>query len=319
MNAPLRYLALCAVLVFVDATVTTGADDSTGMTPSSADIQIEIKDGSLTLEAHEAPLYEVMRVIGELAGFKTILVEDFIEPPLVNVSFDNTTIQEAVERLVGDTNRIIFYAPAGNEAEHRVISQVWLLGSSDAADDDMASEGETIVLAEDLQHEEGKIRSEAVLRLSSKAVLGLSKKDDKAHVLARLTRMLQEDQAALVRARAAIALGALRDERAVFALESALLDKNSSVRSQAINALGLIGGERATTVLGNILLYGSADKTERVMAAQALWKHDSEAARRYLLTGTYDTDEQVRLASSKAPASPKERTTTDLLGAAEAQ
>jgi HEAT repeat protein len=158
-----------------------------------------------------------------------------------------------------------------------------------------------------------------VASLSNQAVLGLSDKDATGHVLARLTRVLQEDQDALVRSRAAIALGALRDEGAVLALESALLDEHSSVRSQAINALGQIGGERATMALGNILLNGSADKTERVMAAQALWKHDSEAARGYLRTGANDTDDQVRLASSKAPKPPKVRVTTDQLGPAETQ
>jgi hypothetical protein len=311
MNAPLQILVLCAAAVLVIATV-TGAAESTGVNPGSTDIRIEMKAGSLTLETRDASLYDVMRRIGKLAKFKFILHEDFNKPPLVSVSFDNIPVQEAVERLLGKTNRIIFYAPAGIGAQHHVISQVWLLGSSAAADDDEAGDGESVVFAEDLHHDEGKIRSEAVLRLSNQ-------KDAKEHVLVRLTRVLQEDQEALVRARAAIALGALRDEGAVLALESALLDEHSSVRSQAINALGQIGGERATMALGNILLNGSADKTERVMAAQALWKHDSEAARRYLRTGANDTDEQVRLASSKAPSPPKVRVTTDQLGPAKTQ
>jgi hypothetical protein len=318
MNAPLQLLVLCSAAVLVIVTV-SGAAGSTGSNPDSADIRIEMKAGSLTLETRDAPLYEVMRRIGELAGFKTILVADFIKPKLVSVSFDNIPVREAVERLLGNTNRAIFYAPAGIGAQDHVISQVWLLGSSGASGDDEAGDGESIGLAENLHHEEGKIRSEAVLRLSNQAVLGLSNNDATGHVLAKLTQVLQEDQEALVRSRAAIALGALRDERAVLALESALLDEHSSVRSQAINALGQIGGERATMALGNILLNGSADKTERVMAAQALWKHDSEAARDYLRTGANDTDEQVRLASSKAPALPKIRVTTDQLGPAKTQ
>jgi len=320
MNTPLQLLVFCAAAVLVIASV-TGAAGSTGVNPGSADIRIEMKAGLLTLETRDAPLDDVMRRIGELAGFRTILVADFVKPPLVSVSFDNIPVQEAVERLLGNTNRIIFYAPAGIGVQHHVISQVWLLGSSAASDDDEAGhgDGESIGLAEDLHHEEGKIRSEAVLRLSNQAVLGLSNKDAAGHILARLTRVLQEDQEALVRSRAAIALGALRDEGAVLALESALLDEHSSVRSQAINALGQIGGNQATMALGNILLNGSADKTERVMAAQALWKHDSEAARRYLRTGANDTDEQVRLASSKAPSPPKVRVTTDQLGPTKTQ
>jgi len=311
MNAPLQLLVLCAVIFLINVNV-NGAAGATGVNPGSTDIRIEMKAGSLTLETRDAPLYDIMRRIGELAGFKTILVADFVKPPLVSVSFDNIPVQEVVERLLGNTNRIIFYTPAGIGAQHHVISQVWLLGSSAAADDDEAGDGESIGLAEDLHHDEGKIRSEAVLRLSNQ-------KDAKEHVLVRLTRVLLEDQEALVRARAAIALGAMRDEGAVLVLESALLDEHFSVRSQAINALGQIGGERATMALGNILLNGSADKTERIMAAQALWKHDSEAARRYLRSGANDTNEQVRLASSKAPSPPKVRVTTDQLGPAKTQ
>ena len=318
MNTPLQLLVLCAAAVFAIATV-TGVAGSTGVNPGSADIRIEMKAGLLTLETRGVPLDEVMRRIGELANFKVILLEDFIKPPLVSVSFDNTPVKEAVERLLGKTNRVIFYTAAGIGVQDHVISQVWLLGSSRSAGNDEAGDGESIGLAEDLHHEEGKIRSEAVLRLSNQAVLGLSNEDAAGHVLDRLILVLQQDQDSLVRARAAIALGALRDEGAVPSLESALLDEHSSVRSQAINALGQIGGERATMTLGNILLNDSADKTERIMAAQALWKHDSETARRYLRTGANDADEQVRLASSKAPSHPKVRVTTDQLGPAKTQ
>ena len=318
MNTPLQLLVLCAAAVLVIATV-TGVAGSTGVNPGTADIRIEMKAGLLTLETRGVPLDEVMRRIGELANFKVILLEDFIKPPLVSVSFDNTPVKEAVERLLGKTNRVIFYTAAGIGVQDHVISQVWLLGSSRSAGNDEAGDGESIGLAEDLYHEEGKIRSEAVLRLSNQAVIGLSNEDAAGHVLDRLILVLQQDQDSLVRARAAIALGALRDEGAVPSLESALLDEHSSVRSQAINALGQIGGNQATMALGNILLNGSADKTERVMAAQALWKHDSEAARRYLRTGANDTDEQVRLASSKAPSPPKVRVTTDQLGPTKTQ
>ena len=235
-----------------------------------------------------------MREIGELAGFKTILVGDFIDPPLVNVLFDNIPVREAIERLVSDRNRIILYGRlAGDDTQQRIIAQVWLLQSGDASGDGAASDVESIALGRE--------------------------EDVKGHKLARLTKMLQQDQDISVRARAAIALGTFQDERAVLALESALLDKEPLVRSRAIKALGQIGGEQATMVLGNILLHGSADKTERVMAAQALWKHDSETARGYLLAGAYDTDEQVRLASIKPSSPPKARATNDQLGDAEAQ
>jgi HEAT repeat protein len=289
MNTPPRFLVLCAVLVFAYAAVSSAAEP-TGITQELIDIRIEMKDGSLSMETRDAPLHEVMRRIGELAGFKTILVGDFIDPPLVNVSFNQIPVREAVERLVSDKNRIILYGQAGDDTQQSTISQVWLLQSGD----DVASDAENIALGRE--------------------------DDVKGHKLARLTRMLQQDQNTPVRARAAIALGTFQDERAVLALETALLDKEPLVRSQAIKALGRIRSEQATIALGNILLRGSADKSERIMASRALWNQDSEIAQDYLRAAANDTDAQIRTASTSNPSStPKVRNANDQSGESETQ
>jgi hypothetical protein len=288
MNTPPRFLVLCAVLVFVYATASSAAEH-TGTSAGPVDIRIEMKDGLLTLETRDAPLPEVMREIGELAGFKTILVGEFIKPSLVNISFENMSLGEAIQRLVSDNKRIILYRLAEDDTRQRIISQVWLLQSGEG----VVSEVESIAPGRE--------------------------EDVKGYKLARLTRMLQQDQDMSVRARAAIALGTFQDERAVFALESALLDEDSLVRSQAIKALGRIGSEQASMILGNILLRESADKSERIMAARALWKHDSEIAQDYLRAGANDRDEQVRSASSKSLSSQKVGATNDQMGDAETQ
>ncbi|UCE31583.1 MAG: HEAT repeat domain-containing protein, partial [Burkholderiales bacterium] len=135
--------------------------------------------------------------------------------------------------------------------------------------------------------------------------------------LAELTRALASDPEAIVRARAAIALGAVGDERALPALESALAREHSfSVRTQAITAIGQIGGVQATAVLGRILLDSTANRTERVIAAQALWRQDSAAARQYLSAGAQDADAQVRRASSAAPRLGTRPATTERQGPA---
>ena len=289
MNTPPRFLVLCAVLVFVYATASS-ATEHASMSPGPVDIRIEMKDGLLTLETRDAQLHEVMREIGELAGFKTILVGEFLKPSLVNVSFENMPLDEAIERLVSDNNRIILYGLAGDDTQQRIISQVWLLRSGDG----VVSEVESIALGRE--------------------------EDVKGYKLARLTRMLQQDQDMSVRVRAAISLGTFQDERAVFALESALLDESSMVRSQAIKALSRIGNEQATIALGNILLRASADKSERIMASQALWAHDSEIAQDYLRAGANDTDAQIRSASMNEPlSSHKVRNTIDQFGESETQ
>jgi hypothetical protein len=289
MNTPLRFLVLCAVLVFVYATASSAAEHA-GTSAGPVDVRIEMKDGLLTLETRDAPLHEVMREIGELAGFKTILVGEFIKPSLVNVSFENMPLGKAIERLVSDNNRIILYGLARDDTRQRIISQVWLLQSSEG----VVSKVESIAPGRE--------------------------EDVKGYKLARLTRMLQQDQDMSVRARAATALGTFQDERAVFALESALLDEDSLVRSEAIKALGRIGNEQASIALGNILLRVSADKSERIMASRALWNHESEIAQDYLRAGANDTDAQIRSTSMNKPlSSHKVHNTTGEFGESETQ
>lgn len=263
---------------------------ATGDTPAeAASIRIELNDGLLSAEFDDAPLPQVLAEIGKVAGFKLVQVADFNDFPRISGSFEKQPVQEAVERLAANTNRIFFYSQGEGAESQRVLSQLWLLGPGEAGD-------ETTQHTEDiggLQHEEPLIRSQAVLRLVQQT--------DEEAVVEKLSVLLQTDPDPLVRSRVAIAFGALKDERAVTELESALQDTHFSVRAQSITALGQIGGERATMALGNVLVDKGVDPVERVIAAQALWKQDSEIARGYLQVGSNDVNEQVRDASSKAP------------------
>ena len=166
MNALLRFLVLFAFLVYAAA---SSAAEHAG----NAGIRLEIENGLLTLETRDAPLHEVMQEIGDLSGFKTILVGEFIKPSLVNVSFENIPLGAAIDRLVSDKNRIILYRLSEDDPRQRIISQVWLLQS-----------GEAVV------SEVGSFASG-------------SEADVNGYKLARLTRMLRQDQDKSVRARAA--------------------------------------------------------------------------------------------------------------------
>lgn len=258
------------------------------LTTDSEIIRIELNDGLLTAEIHDAPLPRVLAEIGKLAGFRFVQVADFDDFPRINSNFEKLPLQVAVERLVANTNRIFFYEGEEDDSE-RVISQLWLLGpGEDGVDTTQHSEADSR-----LQHEEPLVRSQAVLRLVQQ--------QGAESVLEKLSVLLQTDPDPLVRSRVAIALGSLGDERAVTELESALLDSNFSVRAQSMTALGQIGGDKATMALGGVLLDESHDPVERVIAAQALWKQESESAQNYLQVASKDANEQVRDASSKAP------------------
>ena len=119
----------------------------------------------------------------------------------------------------------------------------------------------------------------------SQSIESGSEEDVRAYKLARLITMLQPEQVEVVRTRAAMSLGSFQDERAVKALESALLDNFPTVRMQAINALGRIGGEQASEVLINFLRNNDPDETDKLAATRALSQHDTAAAGRFLGSG----------------------------------
>jgi len=305
-------MLLAALAVFG----TTAFADST-MPP--AEIKIEINSGLLSVEARKAPLSEILEQIGRSAGFKTNWIADKEKSPRLDVSFKAVSVSKAVERLVDDTNRLIFYQTRDATTGHKTISQVWILGYyATSSDSDLIELGNR-AQADDLQHQESKTRSEAALGLVVESYSKDGEKTDTERVRLRLIQLLQEDKDALVRSRAAIALGALKDEESIDALEAALLDDSGSVRAQVINALGQIGGDRAADALGSILLYNGNHTTDRVMAAQALWMHGTESAREYLDLGAVDQNKQVRVAASKPPLKPKKVRNTEKLGSEETQ
>jgi len=299
-----RALILVLIALVVGEADGVATIESADANPATSITSIETTDGLLTLKAEDVPLQQVLSEIAKIAGFKLVLVADLSELPRVKASFERLSAEEIVLRLVADLNRIIFYDIEEDGSGRRKLAQLWLLGPGDGSDIDNSDVGdERILFSEELQHDDGKIRSEAVLRLSLQATEDSSQAQSGGAVANKLGRILLRDHDPLVRVRAAIALGALRDQRAVPDLETALLDQHASVRAQVINALGQIGGDRATMVLGNFLLDQGMKTIERVMAAHALWKKNSDAANDYLRAGAEDSNVQVRLASSRAPSS----------------
>jgi len=286
---PVRNLLLLLAIFLLNlaspAAIAASADAST----DTATILVELNDGLLTAEFHDAPLPQVLAEVGKVAGFKFVRVADFNDFPRISGSFQNRPLQQAVKRLAANTNSIFFYSPDDGAQSQRVISQLWLLGPGEAGD----ISAQPVEAADGLQHAEAEIRSQAALRL-------VQQQGEEA-VVEKLSVLLHTDRDPLVRSRVAIALGSLKDERAVPELESALRDTSFSVRAQSMSALGRIGGERATRALGNILLDSGLDPVERVIAAQALWKQDSEIATGYLQAGSDDSNAQVRDAARRAP------------------
>lgn len=283
----LRLRIMLSVVVLLTGSVGAAtANVDTGARPAS--FAVDVDDGLLTLRARNALLSEIIKAIGGHAGFETIVLGAY--DARVDLSFSNVPLEVGLDRLLSGSSRVIVYSPSEKDSRERRVVRLWLLGSGPA---DRRSVGEIAdAVANDLQGADAKGRSEAVLRLGSRHATDTE--------LEALAQALQNDEVALVRTRAAIALGALADERAVPVLEAALLDPNSSVRIQAIHALSKIGGDRAISALGDVLLH-SNDTVQRVVAAQSLALQNGPVAQQYLDAVANDPDKQIR-AASKNPS-----------------
>ena len=163
MKPPRGLVIACLAIVLSQISMVLGAESST-KNPATPSIRLESNAGLLTLETHDAPLHEVLHKIGELAGFKTIQVVNSNQYPRITVFFENRPVLEIVEHLVDNANRIIFFTVTEDEPQQRVISQVWLLGTGQVSNHQTSGPTEnSVTFSDDLEDDDGKLRSEAVL------------------------------------------------------------------------------------------------------------------------------------------------------------
>ena len=134
------------------------------------------------------------------------------------------------------------------------------------------------------------------LEISRRAALALGAIKSEKAVDSLLTALSDEDSG--VRWRAASALGAIKSEKAVDSLLTALSDEDSDVRWRAAFALGAIKSEKAVDSLLTAL--GDKDSDMRRSAASALDEIKSERAVDSLLTALGDEDSIVRWRAASA-------------------
>ena len=153
------FVATCVVPAFA---LVAAAPDPPASAP--AVVAIDIQAGLLTLEAHAAPLVEVIKAIGERAGFETIVSGPVMRE--VSSSFNRVPVPKALARLLVGIDYVLLYAPEGDETAPREVSQLWLLGmSADPANETLAA-AELAARFESRKDLGANARSEHLLRLT---------------------------------------------------------------------------------------------------------------------------------------------------------
>ena len=260
------------------------------------DLQVEFRDGLLTLQARDVPLDDILHAIGANAGFDVVVKGDHSAP--VSRSFSALALEEGLRRLLGGTSFVMFYGETG-DADRLVLlregtgvdsgGREILRPEVTVVDEPAQAEIEEWISSRLTQPDRG-VRIVAVRRLTRL-------EPDVAVDLA--AKVLDRDDDPVVRGQAAAMLGKIGGGRAAGLLDETLADWEASVRIQAVRALGALGGELAAHSLGRAL-FDHPDQEVRLMAIDALAGNASEASRSYLQAASALRDGKVREAARQA-------------------
>ena len=255
-------------------------------------IEVEVRNGLVSLDVRNAPLADVIREIGEVAGFETV-VQGSLDTQITR-SLTEMPVYDAVRRLARETIFVIIHAPDASGAEAASINEIRLyrstLGQPPLPRVITVPEGVDPELLAGLSADDARERVRAVQKLG---------RTGEESALAVFERVIRQDDDPMVRGQAAAALGKFGSERAIPALQAALDDLEQSVRVQAVRGLGHIGGESSARILGELLL-NDADGRVRRTAAWSLGQVDDELARSYLKAASRDPDSAVRQTASQS-------------------
>jgi len=229
-------------------------------------MQVSIEQGLLTVEAREAPLADLLHMIGEQAGLRVTIHGNV--KTLVTDSFAGLSLGEGIRRVVGANGLVLIYTPSRGEAGASLLTEVRVYHSPPAAT--MSKGTDPKKPAEATRPRD----SDRATRL--KAIQELARRRDEA-AIAALVQILAQDEDPIVRAQAALALATIGGAQAAGALTTALEDQDPSVRIEAARAFAGVEGERAIPALGDVLM-GDPDPHVRMGAARALSLLQSEEA-----------------------------------------
>ena len=269
---------------------------------SASVIQVTLEQGLLTVDVRDAPLADLLRVIGERTGLRVTIHGNV--KTLVTDSFTGLPLGEGIRRVVGRNGLVLIYAPSQGVAEANTLTEVRVYAKEPAR---MARPADEVYQA--LAHSDPSIRRGAVSKLAGR-------REEAA--TAALARSLARDEDPTIRGQAAAALGSTGGAEAAAALSTALLDRDPSVRIEVARALGRLEDEGGVQALRGVLI-GDPDPRLRLEAVRALFLLRGQEARQALEAATADSDAVVRKSVAIAltlwenrPVAPSEGETADL-------
>ena len=237
-------------------------------------MEVTVGEGRLSVSLRDAPLADVLRLIGQEARLKINLDGQFQTP--ITGTFTGLPLEEGIRQLTRGHSSSFAYGPPSHPGLAARLTEIWIIESVAAAPADH------------------RARAARLANLGSLA----RRRDDGA--VAELSRILAQDPDPVVRTRAAQALSRPGDGRATPALTAALGDQHPSVRIQAVHGLQRVERERAAEVLGRVLLSDPDPSVRRVAASTLASLRDAAAGSALGTAMSADGDASVRQAAAAA-------------------
>ena len=247
MRHPPARLTLCGVVLVALTAAAAGAMAFA----ASADLpgrvlEVAVKDGRLSLRAHQARLADVLEAIGQQASVRIVLHGDLDAP--VTDTFADLPLDEGVRRLSRWHSLVLIYKPSPGRADRPVLTEVWVAAFSPGSgraepaaqskrDDLLADAGRqvdpsglTMDTTSPLMHRNPAVRV--------RAIQALVREQGESVPLEALREFATRDPAPEVRLAAIRALASLNRLEAGDVLKTALDDHDPAIRAAANQAFG---------------------------------------------------------------------------------
>lgn len=258
------------------------------------EIQVDVTDDRLSLQAEDVAVAEVLQAIGEAASFEVVIRGDL--GMVGRRSLEEEPLAAGLRRLAGENSILMLYEKdASGEQQLREI-RVQAAGTTTAAVDP-AGQGDGRrkrsgrAPGGDIQSYQQLATLDNARRVD--AVRGLARRKDEA-AASVLAEALVRDGNVAVRRLAANALSSGEaGEVALDALKAALGDAERSIRIQAMRGLTVNLGNGSASLLVDVV-QNDGDPAVRRAAVQLVSAMDGDEAQQVLEAALDDDDDTVR-------------------------
>src|SRR5262245_13526043 len=273
----------------------------------------EVDRGTVTVNIRNAPLAQVLRVIGERAGIEVTVRGDVSRP--LTQSFAGVPLEEGLRRLTRGYSLVLTHTAAPGPSRAPRLTRVWVLGDASTPDTFTAATTTPGPLGEPRRQAHGPLggssqaarhgvlasarTSEAAPESQwaewTQAIQAFTDAADRgsAAAVVLLGDIMASEADAAVRYQAVAALGRLTGVEVEPLLTDALGDTDVAVRVRAIRGLRGVGTDTAVQALTDVVV-GDPEPQVRLAAVSALLSLPSRTMFQGLEQASADPDAVVR-------------------------